>query len=117
METTASEVPEGGGYILNGSKTWISNAPIADVFIIWAKCKWDDKVRGFVLDKGTKGLATAKIGNKVALRASVTGSIFLENVRVGQDALLEKSKGLGSAFGCLNSARWVNLLFALFHTT
>ncbi|KAH8828362.1 acyl-CoA dehydrogenase domain-containing protein [Flagelloscypha sp. PMI_526] len=104
METVASEAPE-GGFILNGSKTWISSAPVADVFIIWARCKWDGKVRGFVLDKGIHGLSTAKISNKVALRASVTGSIFLDNVRVGNEALLPQSKGLASAFGCLNSAR------------
>ncbi|KAL1736397.1 acyl-CoA dehydrogenase/oxidase [Schizophyllum commune] len=104
METTAEEVD--GGFILNGSKTWISNAPVADVFIIWANCKWDNKIRGFIVDKGLKGLSAPPIKNKIALRASLTGSIFMDSVRVGQDALLPKTKGLGSPFSCLNSARY-----------
>ncbi|KAJ3514752.1 hypothetical protein NLJ89_g2189 [Agrocybe chaxingu] len=104
METTAEEVD--GGFVLNGSKTWITNAPFADVFIIWARCKWDGKVRGFILDKGLKGLSAPAIKNKVALRASVTGSIFMDSVKVSHDALLPKSKGLGSPFSCLNSARF-----------
>ncbi|PBK81953.1 glutaryl-CoA dehydrogenase [Armillaria gallica] len=104
METTAEEVD--GGFIINGSKTWISNAPVADVFIIWANCKWDQKIRGFILEKGMKGLETQAIKNKVALRASLTGSIFMDSVRVSHDALLPKSKGLGSPFSCLNSARY-----------
>ncbi|KAK0241477.1 acyl-CoA dehydrogenase/oxidase [Armillaria nabsnona] len=104
METTAEEVE--GGFIINGSKTWISNAPVADVFIIWANCKWDQKIRGFILEKGMKGLETQAIKNKVALRASLTGSIFMDSVRVSHDALLPKSKGLGSPFSCLNSARY-----------
>lgn len=104
METTAEEVD--GGFIINGSKTWISNAPVADVFIIWANCKWDGKIRGFILDKGMKGLSAPPIKNKIALRASLTGSIFMDSVRVGQDALLPKTKGLGSPFSCLNSARY-----------
>ncbi|KAL1668981.1 acyl-CoA dehydrogenase/oxidase [Schizophyllum commune] len=104
METTAEEVD--GGFVLNGSKTWISNAPVADVFIIWANCKWDNKIRGFIVDKGLKGLSAPPIKNKIALRASLTGSIFMDSVRVGQDALLPKTKGLGSPFSCLNSARY-----------
>ncbi|PBK74218.1 acyl-CoA dehydrogenase NM domain-like protein, partial [Armillaria solidipes] len=104
METTAEEVE--GGFIINGSKTWISNAPVADVFIIWASCKWDQKIRGFILEKGMKGLETQAIKNKIALRASLTGSIFMDSVRVSHDALLPKSKGLGSPFSCLNSARY-----------
>ncbi|KAF6763039.1 acyl-CoA dehydrogenase domain-containing protein [Ephemerocybe angulata] len=104
METTAEEVD--GGFIINGSKTWITNAPAADVFIIWARCKWDKRVRGFILEKGMKGLSAPQIKNKVALRASATGSIFMDSVRVGHDSLLPKSKGLGSAFSCLNSARY-----------
>ncbi|KAK0486105.1 acyl-CoA dehydrogenase/oxidase [Armillaria novae-zelandiae] len=104
METTAEEVE--GGFIINGSKTWISNAPVADVFIIWANCKWDQKARGFILEKGMQGLETQAIKNKVALRASLTGSIFMDSVRVSHDALLPKSKGLGSPFSCLNSARY-----------
>ncbi|KAG7449683.1 acyl-CoA dehydrogenase domain-containing protein [Guyanagaster necrorhizus] len=104
METTAEEIE--GGFIINGSKTWISNAPVADVFIIWATCKWDQKIRGFILEKGMKGLETQAIKNKVALRASLTGSIFMDSVRLTHDALLPKSKGLGSPFSCLNSARY-----------
>ncbi|KIJ51303.1 hypothetical protein M422DRAFT_244483 [Sphaerobolus stellatus SS14] len=105
METVATEAP-GGGFILNGSKTWISSAPIADLFIIWARCKWDNKVRGFVLEKGLKGLSAPAIKNKLALRASLTGSIFLDNVEVSIHALLPKVKGLGGPFACLNSARY-----------
>ncbi|KAJ6495813.1 acyl-CoA dehydrogenase NM domain-like protein [Mycena vitilis] len=104
METTAEETD--GGFILNGSKTWISNAPVADLFVIWANCKWDGKVRGFLVEKGTKGLSAPAIKNKIALRVSLTGSIFLDSVHVSQDALLPKSKGLGSPFSCLNSARY-----------
>ncbi|KAJ3800114.1 glutaryl-CoA dehydrogenase [Lentinula aff. detonsa] len=104
METTAEEVD--GGFIINGSKTWISNAPVADVHVIWARCKWDNKVRGFILEKGTRGLSAPPIKNKISLRVSLTGSIFMDNVRVPQDSLLPGTKGLGSAFSCLNSARY-----------
>ncbi|KAI0644902.1 acyl-CoA dehydrogenase domain-containing protein [Trametes meyenii] len=104
METTASEVD--GGFVINGAKTWISNAPVADVFIVWARCKWDDKVRGFILEKGAKGLEAPAIKHKLALRCSLTGSIFLDNVRVGHDALLPHGQGLGAPFGCLNNARY-----------
>ncbi|KAF9529664.1 glutaryl-CoA dehydrogenase [Crepidotus variabilis] len=104
METMAEEID--GGFVINGSKTWISNAPAADVFIIWARCKWDNRVRGFILDKGMKGLTAPAIKNKVALRASITGSIFMDSVQVPHDALLPKSNGLSSAFSCLNSARF-----------
>ncbi|EIN06576.1 acyl-CoA dehydrogenase NM domain-like protein [Punctularia strigosozonata HHB-11173 SS5] len=104
METTAAEVD--GGFVINGSKTWISNAPIADVFVIWARCKWDNKVRGFILEKGMKGLSAPPIKNKLALRVSLTGSVFMDNVKVSHDALLPKSRSLGSAFSCLNNARY-----------
>ncbi|KAI0077596.1 acyl-CoA dehydrogenase NM domain-like protein [Panus rudis PR-1116 ss-1] len=104
METTAEEVD--GGFVLNGAKTWITNAPVADLFVIWARCKWDNKVRGFLVEKGTKGLSAPAIKNKLALRCSLTGSIFMDNVSVGHDALLPKAKGLGGPFGCLNSARY-----------
>jgi len=104
METTAEETD--GGFIISGSKTWISNAPVADVFIIWARCKWDQKVRGFILEKGTKGLEAPAIKNKIALRVSLTGSIFMDAVKVSHDQVLPKSLGLGSAFSCLNSARF-----------
>ncbi|KAJ7072687.1 acyl-CoA dehydrogenase NM domain-like protein [Mycena amicta] len=104
METTAEEVD--GGYVLNGSKTWISNAPVADLFVIWAKCKWDGKIRGFLLEKGLKGLTAPPIKNKLALRVSLTGSVFMDSVKVTHDALLPKGKGLAAPFSCLNSARF-----------
>ncbi|KAF8483773.1 acyl-CoA dehydrogenase domain-containing protein [Russula ochroleuca] len=104
MDTTAEETV--GGFILRGSKTWITNAPVADIFIIWARCKWDDKVRGFILEKGMQGLTAPKIDNKLALRVSTTGSIFMDNVKVSLDALMPSAVGLGAAFSCLNSARY-----------
>ncbi|ODO08507.1 glutaryl-CoA dehydrogenase [Cryptococcus wingfieldii CBS 7118] len=107
METTATKTAD--GWVLNGSKTWISNAPVADVFVVWARVVEDGekgKVRGFLLEKGSKGLEAPKIANKIALRASITGSIFMDGVKVGDDALLPKSGGLGSPFSCLNNARY-----------
>ncbi|KAG7091105.1 hypothetical protein E1B28_010160 [Marasmius oreades] len=104
MQTTAEDVD--GGYILRGSKAWISNAPVADLFVIWAKCKWDNKIRGFLVEKGTKGLSAPPVKHKIALRVSLTGSIGLEDVRISHDALLPGSRGLGSPFSCLNSARF-----------
>ncbi|KAL1406428.1 hypothetical protein Q8F55_008127 [Vanrija albida] len=106
METTATKTPT--GWTLNGAKTWISNAPVADVFIIWARVIENGqkgKIRGFLLDR-QPGIETPKIDGKIALRASITGSVFLDNVQVGEDALLPKSGGLGSPFSCLNSARY-----------
>ncbi|CAN1516411.1 CaiA Acyl-CoA dehydrogenases [Rhabdaerophilaceae bacterium] len=95
------------GYRLNGAKTWISNAPIADVFVIWAKSSaHGGKIRGFVLEKGMKGLSAPKIGGKLSLRASITGEIVLEDVEVGEDALLPNVEGLAGPFGCLNRARY-----------
>jgi glutaryl-CoA dehydrogenase len=107
METVAEDNGQ-GEFILNGSKTWISSAPFADVCLIWARCKWDNKVRGFLVERGAKGLETPKIANKTALRASVTGSIFLDNVKVKQEeSLLPRARpGLGAPFECLNSARF-----------
>ena len=105
MKTRAEKA--GGGYRLNGSKTWISNSPIADVFVVWAKS--DDhggKIRGFVLEKGTKGLSAPKIEGKQSLRASVTGEIVLDGVEVGEEALLPDVEGLKGPFGCLNRARY-----------
>ncbi len=105
MKTTAKK--SAGGYVLNGSKMWISNAPIADVFIVWAKSEaHGGKIRGFVLDKGTKGLSAPKIEGKLSLRASVTGEIVMQNVEVGEDALLPGVEGLKGPFGCLNRARF-----------
>ncbi len=105
MKTRAEKIE--GGYRLTGSKMWISNSPIADVFVVWAKSDaHDGKIRGFVLEKGTKGLSAPKIENKLSLRASVTGEIVLDNVEVGEDALLPNVQGLKGPFGCLNRARY-----------
>jgi glutaryl-CoA dehydrogenase len=105
MKTRAEKVQ--GGYVLNGSKMWISNSPFADIFVVWAKSDaHDGKIRGFVLDKGTKGLSAPKITGKLSLRASTTGEIVLDNVEVGEDALLPNVEGLKGPFGCLNRARY-----------
>lgn len=105
MKTRA--VKTDGGYVLTGSKMWISNSPIADVFVVWAKSDaHGGKIRGFVLEKGMKGLSAPKIGNKMSLRASITGEIVMENVEVGEDALLPHVEGLKGPFGCLNRARY-----------
>ncbi|MBR2574904.1 MAG: acyl-CoA dehydrogenase [Loktanella sp.] len=105
MKTTAKKTAS--GYVLNGSKMWISNAPIADVFIVWAKSEaHGGKIRGFVLDKGMKGLSAPKVGGKLSLRASVTGEIVMDNVEVGEEALLPGVQGLKGPFGCLNRARY-----------
>ncbi|MBD3744607.1 MAG: acyl-CoA dehydrogenase [Sphingopyxis terrae] len=95
-----------GGYRLTGSKTWISNAPIADVFIIWARCSETGAIRGFIVDRGMKGLSTEKIDGKLSLRTSITGSIHLDEVEVSDDALLPGVSGLAGPFGCLNRARF-----------
>ncbi|WP_295048154.1 acyl-CoA dehydrogenase [uncultured Paracoccus sp.] len=105
MKTRARKVE--GGYVLNGAKMWISNSPIADVFVVWAKSDaHGGKVRGFVLDKGTKGLSAPRIEGKLSLRASVTGEIVMQDVEVGEDALLPGAEGMGGPFGCLNRARY-----------
>ncbi|HCQ66825.1 MAG TPA: acyl-CoA dehydrogenase [Rhodobacteraceae bacterium] len=95
------------GYRLTGSKMWISNAPIADVFVVWAKsAAHDGKIRGFVLEKGLRGLSAPKIDGKLSLRASITGEIVMDAVEVGEDALLPHVEGLKGPFGCLNRARY-----------
>ena len=105
MKTSAKKID--GGYVLNGAKMWISNSPIADVFVVWAKSEaHGGKIRGFVLEKGTKGLSAPKIEGKLSLRASITGEIVMENVEVGEDALLPGVEGLKGPFGCLNRARY-----------
>jgi glutaryl-CoA dehydrogenase len=105
MKTKAEAVP--GGYRLNGSKLWISNAPIADVFVVWAKsAAHDGEIRGFILEKGMKGLSAPKIEGKLSLRASITGEIVLENVEVPVGSLLPNVSGLKGPFGCLNRARY-----------
>ncbi|MER8750855.1 acyl-CoA dehydrogenase [Mesorhizobium sp. M1050] len=107
MKTRAEKTAN--GYRLSGSKMWISNAPVADVFVVWAKLKGEngkDEIRGFVLEKGMKGLSAPTIGGKLSLRASITGEVVMEGVEVGEDALLPNAKGLGGPFGCLNRARY-----------
>lgn len=105
MKTRA--VKTAHGYTLTGSKMWISNSPIADVFVVWAKSDaHGGKIRGFVLEKGMKGLSAPKIHGKLSLRASITGEIVMDGVEVGEDALLPHVEGLKGPFGCLNRARY-----------
>ena len=105
MKTRAEKTAN--GYKITGSKMWISNSPIADVFVVWAKSDaHDGKIKGFVLEKGMKGLSAPKIENKVSLRASITGEIVMDGVEVGEDALLPNVSGLKGPFGCLNRARY-----------
>ncbi len=105
MKTVAKKTAD--GYLLSGSKMWISNAPIADVFVVWAKSEaHGGKIRGFVLEKGMKGLSAPKIRGKLSLRASITGEIVMQGVAVGEDALLPNVEGLKGPFGCLNRARY-----------
>ena len=105
MTTRAEKTPT--GYRLTGAKMWISNSPIADVFVIWAKSEaHDGKIKGFVLEKGMAGLSAPKIGEKLSLRASITGEIVMDGVEVGEEALLPNVSGLKGPFGCLNRARY-----------
>ncbi len=105
MKTRAEKIK--GGYRLNGAKTWISNAPIADIFVVWAKsAEHGDEIRGFILERGMKGLSAPKIEGKLSLRASVTGEIVLDNVEAPEAALLPNVSGLKGPFGCLNRARY-----------
>ncbi|KAF9537828.1 hypothetical protein EC957_007584 [Mortierella hygrophila] len=105
METVAKKV--NGHYVLSGSKTWITNSPIADVFVVWAKDLSDGaKIKGFVLEKGMKGLSAPKIEGKFSLRASITGMIMMDDVEVPAENLLPNVHGLKGPFGCLNNARF-----------
>src|SRR6201985_3588806 len=105
MKTRAEK--NSGGYRLTGSKMWISNAPIADVFVIWAKsAEHNNQIRGFILEKGMKGLSAPMIGGKLSLRASITGEIVMEGVGGPESALLPNVSGLKGPFGCLNRARY-----------
>jgi len=105
MKTVAKKTAN--GYRISGSKMWISNAPIADVFVVWAKSEeHGGKIRGFILEKGMNGLSAPKIGGKLSLRASITGEIVMKDVEVGEDALLPNVQGLKGPFGCLNRARY-----------
>jgi len=101
MVTHATRVD--GGYLLNGAKMWITNAPIADLAVVWAKL--DDTIRGFVVERGMKGFTTPRIEGKLSLRASVTGEIVLDDVLVSEDHLLPNVSGMKGPFGCLNKAR------------
>jgi glutaryl-CoA dehydrogenase len=102
MRTVAQPAP--GGFVLNGAKMWITNAPLADVALVWAKL--DGIIRGFLVERGAKGLATPKIENKLSLRASVTGEIALSDVFVPEEAMLPNVQGLRGPFSCLNKARY-----------
>ena len=102
MKTRASKTAN--GYVLNGAKMWITNSPIADIAVVWAKLEGD--IRGFIVERGTKGFSTPEITGKISLRASITGEIVLDNVEVGEDSLLPLAKGLGGPFACLNKARY-----------
>ena len=102
MESRAKKVD--GGYILQGNKMWITNSPIADVFVVWAKL--DGEIRGFILEKGMKGLSAPKIEGKFSLRASSTGEIVMNEVFVPDENIFPNVKGLGGPFGCLNKARY-----------
>ncbi|WP_010216539.1 acyl-CoA dehydrogenase [Sphingomonas sp. PAMC 26621] len=105
MSTRAKKVD--GGYLLSGAKTWISNSPIADVFVIWAKSDaHGDGIRGFIVEKGAKGLTAPKIEGKLSLRASITGMILMDEIELSEDALLPNVQGLKGPFGCLNRARY-----------
>src|SRR5437773_10165025 len=105
MRTRAQKVQ--GGYVLSGTKMWITNSPIADVFVVWARSDaHDGKIRGFVLEKGAPGLTAPKIKEKLSLRASITGEVVMDEVEVGEDALLPNVEGLKGPFGCLNRARY-----------
>ena len=105
MRTRAVKTPN--GYKLSGSKMWITNSPIADVFVVWAKSEaHGGAIKGFVLEKGMKGLSAPKIKEKLSLRASITGEIVMDEVEVGEDALLPNVEGLKGPFGCLNRARY-----------
>ena len=105
MKTTAKKVD--GGYELSGSKMWISNSPIADVFIVWAKSdKHEKKIKGFILEKGMKGLSAPKINKKLSLRASITGEIVMDKVFVPEENMLPNVEGLKGPFSCLNRARY-----------
>jgi glutaryl-CoA dehydrogenase len=106
MKTRARRADD--GFVLSGSKTWITHAPIADLFVVWAKVEEDgqDTIRGFILERGDKGLSTARIEGKFSLRAGVTGMIALEDVAVPADRMLRGVRGLKGPFGCLNHARY-----------
>jgi len=103
MKTRAKRV--NGGFVLNGTKMWITNSPIADVAVVWAKLE-DEGIHGFLVERASKGFSTPKIEGKVSLRASVTGEIVLDNVEIPEDNIFPNARGLSGPFGCLNKARY-----------
>lgn len=105
MESNLKYSKESKCYVLNGTKTWITNAPIADVFVVWARDKDDRRVKGVVLERGMKGLSTSKIIGKQSLRASETGTIHMDNIELKEENFLPKALGMGAPFSCLGSAR------------
>uniref|UniRef100_A0A8C3EFI8 Glutaryl-CoA dehydrogenase, mitochondrial n=1 Tax=Corvus moneduloides TaxID=1196302 RepID=A0A8C3EFI8_CORMO len=106
METRARHNPSTSTYTLRGAKTWITNSPIADLCVVWAKCEEDGRVRGFLVERGTPGLSTPKIEGKFSLRASTTGMILMDDVEVPEENLLPNAEGLAGPFGCLTQARY-----------
>lgn len=106
METRARYDANKKVYILNGAKSWITNSPIADIAVVWAKCEHDKRIRGFIVERGMPGFSTPKIEGKFSLRASITGQIVLQDVQVPEANLLPNVEGLGGPFGCLNKARY-----------
>ncbi|KAG9349723.1 hypothetical protein JZ751_028171 [Albula glossodonta] len=105
METRAKYNPSSQTFTISGAKTWITNSPVADICIVWARCE-DGRVRGFILERGMEGLSTPKIEGKFSLRASATGMILMDEVEVPEENMLPKVSGLGGPFGCLNNARY-----------
>ncbi|XP_074206754.1 glutaryl-CoA dehydrogenase, mitochondrial isoform X2 [Camelus bactrianus] len=105
METRARHNPSSRSYTLNGTKTWITNSPVADLFVVWARCE-DGCIRGFLLEKGMRGLSAPKIEGKFSLRASATGMVIMDDVEVPEENVLPKASGLSGPFGCLNNARY-----------
>ncbi|XP_058146504.1 glutaryl-CoA dehydrogenase, mitochondrial isoform X4 [Dasypus novemcinctus] len=105
METRAHHNPSSKSYTLHGTKTWITNSPVADLFVVWARCK-DSGIRGFLLEKGMPGLSAPKIEGKFSLRASATGMIVMDGVEVPEENVLPSAFGLAGPFGCLNNARY-----------
>uniref|UniRef100_A0A4X1TEZ6 Glutaryl-CoA dehydrogenase, mitochondrial n=1 Tax=Sus scrofa TaxID=9823 RepID=A0A4X1TEZ6_PIG len=105
METRARHNPSNRSYTLNGAKTWITNSPVADLFVVWARCE-DNCIRGFLLEKGMRGLSAPKIEGKFSLRASATGMIIMDDVEVPEENVLPKASSLAGPFGCLNNARY-----------
>ena len=103
MKTRAKRV--NGGFVLNGTKMWITNSPIADVAVVWGKLE-DEGIHGFLVERGTKGFSTPTIEGKVSLRASVTGEIVLDNVEIPEENIFPNARGLSGPFGCLNKARY-----------